>query len=304
MTGAARPVHGRDPEYDRFGPWVLEITADDPPPPLFEPHLGRGRTPLLAVKVPRKLARRDAHPGMDLYDYMVSLYEEELVVLERVEQGVRERRIAYRDVQYMRIGEELLRGGLALGVPGDRYELPYNTVSNELMGRVAGVIRERYLGTDDAPTDLPAAPHADGLSFYFERLLRKERETEAPATLLLAQPDLALGLLETSALRRVLFGLVDKRLLESVHICDGQELRILDRGRPLAYRWQSTYGRHETMIPLANITGATLTPADDITQTLTLGTAAGEIAWLLGRETDGAAAYAEWLSKLARPTRR
>jgi hypothetical protein len=241
---------------------------------------------------------------MDLYDYVVSLYEEELIVLQRVERGVRERRIAYRDVQYLQVREDLLRGRLDLGVPGDRYELPYNTVSHELMGRVAGVVRERYLGPDDAPTDLPASSRGEGLSFYFERLLREERETEVPATLLLAQPELALGALATSTLRRVLFGLVEKRLLESVHICDGRELRILDRGQPVAYRWQSIYGHHETSIPLANIAGATLTPADEITQTLTLGTAAGEVAWLLGRQTDGAAAYAEWLSKLAATGRR
>ena len=42
-------MNQRDPEYDRFGPWVIEIGDEDPPPPLFVPHLTRSEAPLLGL---------------------------------------------------------------------------------------------------------------------------------------------------------------------------------------------------------------------------------------------------------------
>ena len=74
-------------EYDRFGPWAVAISDDDPPPPLFEPLIER-REPMLAIKIPRSVERRNARPGMDLYDYLVCLYEHDLVILARAEDGV------------------------------------------------------------------------------------------------------------------------------------------------------------------------------------------------------------------------
>ena len=94
-------MNQRDPEYDRFGPWVVEISDEDPPPPLFVPHLSRTDTPLLSVKIPRVISRRDARPGMDLYDYLVSLYEEDVVVLERQDHHVEARTIRYADVHHL-----------------------------------------------------------------------------------------------------------------------------------------------------------------------------------------------------------
>ena len=54
----------RDPEYDRFGPWIIEISEADPPPPLFRPYLTREETVLLSIKIPRKIDRRDAPPAL------------------------------------------------------------------------------------------------------------------------------------------------------------------------------------------------------------------------------------------------
>ncbi len=99
----------------------------------------------------------------------------------------------------------------------------------------------------------------------------------------------------------VLFGIVDKRLLESAHLSDGHELRVIDRGRPFAYRWQTTYGRRETLIPLANISEVRWDDADKRSATLTVATAGGENSWAFARDTD-TKAYRSWLS--ARAARR
>ena len=300
-------MNQRDPEYDRFGPWVIEISDEDPPPPLFVPHLTRTEEPLLSIKIPRKISRREAHPGMDLYDYVVSLYEEDMVVLERVEREVQARTIRYRDVKHLSMRDELLRGTVHLGVPDKPYDLPYNTVSGEVMRRLVGLIRERYL-EDAGPAPIEVEPvELHELSFYFERLLRDVQEGETGMRPIAAQADTALGALEESFVRRFLFGLVDKRLLESLHFCDGRELQVVDRGQPYAYRWQSVYGRTETWIPLANIRTSDWDwgpdEAGSAPVTVTIGTAAGDLSWVFTPNNQTVAKYRRFLTAVGEVNR-
>ena len=86
------------------------------------------------------------------------------------------------------------------------------------------------------------------------RMLSEELASDTGTRPVATQSSIAMGVLEESFVRRFLIGIVDKRLLESLHLSDGRELTIIDRGQPYAYRWQSVYGRAETWIPLADIT--------------------------------------------------
>jgi hypothetical protein len=295
----------RNAEYDRFGPWVIEISPDDPVPPLFEPHLARTEAPLLAVKIPRRIARRDAHPGMDLYDYVVSLYEDDLLVLQRDGRGVRAIAIAYRDIGHLRVREDLLQGNLHLGLPDAPVDLPYNTVSSQLMQRLVGLVKERCRIPAWVPTPLSVATPIDELSFWFEGLRQAMREEDPGMQPIAAQADTALGSTGSGLLRRIVFGIVDKRLLESLHQTDGEVLMVMDRGRPYAYRWQTVYGREETWVPLANITRAAWD--DDpraATATLTIGTGDSERQWTFLHGNPTLAPYAAFLEQvLARASR-
>lgn len=293
-------MNQRDPEYDRFGPWVIEISEEDPPPPLFVPHLARTETPLLSLKIPRRISRREAHPGMDLYDYLVSLYDADMVVLQRVEHQVRSRTIRYRDIRSMWLHEELLRGRLHLALADEDCELSYNTVSGDLVGRLVRLIHERYRGTPPGNAVAVEATELSELSFYFERLLRDEQASGSGLRPLAAQPETQLGAFEESLPRRVFFGLVAKRLLESLHLSDGWELKVIDRGQPHAYRWQSVYGRKETWIPLANITSVDWDWGPDDTDsspvTVTIGTEAGRSAWVFTPSNPTLGHYRRFLS--------
>jgi hypothetical protein len=293
-------MNERNAEYDRFGPWAIEISAEDPLPSIFEPHLTRTESPLLAVKIPRKIARRDAHPGMDLYDYVVSLYERDLLILQRVGQDVRARIVDYRDVQHLRVREDLLRGNLHVGLPDASVDLPYNTVSHQLLGRLVDLLQQRCLPPGWDPLRPQTATPIGPLSFYFEGLRLAMHEEHPDLEPLAAQADTALGSTGTGLLRRLVFGIVDKRLLESLHQTDGEVLLVMDRGQPFAYRWQSVYGREVSWIPLANITHADW--HDDprsVTTTLIVGTRGGERRWLFLRDNPTVPAYAGFLSRLA-----
>jgi hypothetical protein len=291
-------VLARDPEYDRFGPWVIEISDDDPVPPLFAGHVSEASDVILSIKVPRKVARRDAAPGMDLYDYVVQLHEQTLAIHERVHSTVRSHTVAYREIQQLRVSEHLLRGELLLDAGGAGYSLPYNTVSNDLMREVARLIRQRYLDPSATRLELPPAPSPAPLSFHFMNLLH-EAQADGRSRALASQETVPLGALERGRLRRWLAKLAGQRLLESIHLCDGLELRIIDRGYTYAHRWQSLYGRRETFIPLANIRGLGWETRDDGSAELTVRTDGGEGSWAFSGDLQHVEEYVAWLERLA-----
>ena len=117
-----------------------------------------------------------------------------------------------------------------------------------------------------------------------------------------------MGALEESFLRRVLFGLVAKRLLESLHLSDGRELRVIDRGQSYAYRWQSVYGRAETWIPLANITAVDWDWGPDETATtpvtVTISTGDGDLSWIFTPNNATLGHYRRFHTAVGEVTRR
>ena len=150
------------------------------------------------------------------------------------------------------------------------------------------------------PNELPDATPIDRLSFYFEGLLGAMRREGSAFRPLAAQPDTPLGSLETNVLRKVVFGVVDKRLLESLHLTDGRELRVMDRGRPYAYRWQTVYGREETFIPLADIAAVTWDEerADGTLTTMSIHTDGGTASWVFTADNASLVTYRARLDRL------
>jgi hypothetical protein len=244
----------RDLEYDRFGPWVIEISENDPPPPIFVPYLTRTETPLLCIKIPRRIDRRDARPGMNLYDYLVTLYPDDLVILQRINEDVREHTFFYRDIQFLRYSEDLLKGTLQMGMRSAAFELRFNTVSNRIMKRLVAKMREWYCGEGRQEVEASGGK-VEGLSYYFDGLLFKGSMQEPQFHLLAAQANTSVGSYEPGRWRRNFYTLTGKTLLESLHLSDGRELKIVTRGQDLKYKWQAIYAKEFNYLPLENISG-------------------------------------------------
>jgi hypothetical protein len=293
-------MDARQREYDRFGPWAFEISAEDPPPPLFLPYLTRSDPALLSIKLPRRIDRQEARPGMDLYDHVICLYEDDMVVLQRVGQGVRSETCRYRDVQYLRVARSLLRGDLHLGLPGRTFDIRYNTVSDDLLLRVVDVIRQRYGGErGEAPLATEPEVAAAGLSFYFNGLLASERQQPTGMRLIAAQPTIPVRSRGMSAARNFLLGVAGKRLLESVHFADGRELKIVSRGRAYAYRWGAVYDVDTCYIPLVNVVSiAWHADAKNAATDLALRTSGGASVHVFSCDNPSLESYGRFLSAL------
>lgn len=147
------------PELDQFGPWVLPVRGPQDVPALYRAEPVDWDGVELALKVPRPIQRRDATPGMDLYDALLLVDREGMTVLRRHQHGPGYDRLAvlHADVLALESSTEMLDGRLTLHARTGRVEVPYN-------GSQAGVVEElldvlrwhcfgvRTGGSRDAPT--------------------------------------------------------------------------------------------------------------------------------------------------------
>lgn len=86
-------------EYDAFGTWIYKITEKHLMPPLFIPYYKEEKDYLMLIKIPRDIERRKANPDMDLYDYVIGMYDNYGYILKRKDKEVEEIRFYYDEVE-------------------------------------------------------------------------------------------------------------------------------------------------------------------------------------------------------------
>ncbi|MDC7225724.1 MAG: hypothetical protein PQJ61_03045 [Spirochaetales bacterium] len=245
----------RNAEYDRFGPWILEITETDPLPPLFIPYATRKDASLLSIKIPRPIDRRSATPGMNLYDYVLNMYKDDFDILRREGEEVVKDNFNYCDIFCIKNSEVLLNGSLSLFTKDDNYTFPYNTVSSDIIYKIIHIVRERYTKAENMPSLNEITPEDGELDFYFSTLASAEKEKETGFKLFSYQSRIKLNQVGKSGLRNLFNLIISKQLMESLHFCNGREVKIIGKGRDFKYIGQTDYGKEDCYIPLEKITG-------------------------------------------------
>jgi len=190
---------------------------------------------------------------MDLYDYVLCMYEKGFDVYKRDGRDVATESIPYEDIVCIRQGENLLAGVITLFRKDSAFEFAYNTVSSDIITKVVGLIRERYTGEMQSFESEGAVPQEKQLDFYFSNLARQERERNPDNILLAFQPRVHFRGLKEGRLRKIMHVLTSKVLLESLHYCDGRELKIITRGQDFKYLEQPVYGVECRYIPVRNL---------------------------------------------------
>lgn len=137
------------PEIDAFGPWILEICKKYPTPPLFLPYITEEiKQAQMLIKIPRNMDRKEAMKYRDLYDYVMGICSKRLIILERVNDQVREYSVFYSEVQGIQITRELLIGKVLLYTEKGVFQIPYNTVSDDIIKRFVKLLREKSFAVD------------------------------------------------------------------------------------------------------------------------------------------------------------
>lgn len=163
----------RSAEFDAFGPWVDRVHDASEIPGLYRDYPVDFAASQLVLKVPRNISRRDALPTMDLYDHLIIVGPETLIVLSRVHTdthsslGYTASTLGYGDVAAVTDTVDLVEGRIdILARTGATITVPYNGSSEQVITRLMDRLSELSLAalrpttavtlpeTDAAPADL------------------------------------------------------------------------------------------------------------------------------------------------------
>lgn len=158
-------------EYDRFGPWIDEVTQLEDVPRLYRNYPIDFGVERLVLKVPRNITRRNATPEMDLYNHLIMLGKGRLTVLNRRrDRPLREQSLAtssgsgrgydafvipFADVVAIRNSLNLLDGRLAVSTSeGTPVKVAYNGAAADAVIKMVGALREAVCVKPPSPVGL------------------------------------------------------------------------------------------------------------------------------------------------------
>lgn len=227
-------------EYNAFGPWILEITDQYPLPPLFIPYYKNDGTYLMRIKIPRDIERRKANQDMDLYDYVIGLYEDHIYILERLEKDVKETVILYAEMEALENFVDILAGKFTIFLNDRKVLIPYNAVSKEIINRMMKIIRDRYTVKSyqrlGSPYDCDSEKNIIKEIRYIN-LLDEMRADKENFDITVIQPSLMLHRMNRGIIQKAMQFLNSERLIGSLHLANQSEILVISRGKPFKTRW-------------------------------------------------------------------
>ena len=220
-------------EYDAFGPWIYKIDEGHEIPKAFLTYVDENDNAKFRLKVPKKIERRDATPDMDLYEYLLSVYDDRIELLQLLDEGVRLQKVEYSKVCSVVVFRELLFGRLSVYLGDDTFTFEYNAVSQDLIMEVVACIRKGYQNGeihDESATAYDPTHLKMGDLFFINEWVRlepKERPIEHCAYQAShALPDTGIA------------GVVKEDLAGTLHIRKAQEWVVLQKPEDYSYEYQ------------------------------------------------------------------
>lgn len=138
-------MNSAEREYHRFGPWLLEIKAEIDLPRQYNDKKTLILSADFIFKVPVNRDRIQMRPGMLLYDYVVSIFADRVVIFNIVNDCLKESVILFKDIQYIIQGGELLRNYIQVVTNEKSYTINYHSVSHEITSKAMSMIRKGIL---------------------------------------------------------------------------------------------------------------------------------------------------------------
>ncbi len=241
-------------EYDAFGPWIYEVSDEHPLPPLFVPFYKEDGNCLMRIKIPRNIERRNARPGMDLYDYVVGVYQDHIYILKRKDKQVEQSSAYFSEINGIEVLYQLLEGTLTIYLTDNKITIPFNVVSNKVIMRVVGIIRSRYSNKIYEDNDHYCFDNEPAVETLFRNLL-SGMKSEEDIRICAVQRSISLELNKGSFIDRLIHFFKGRMLLNTLHLSNSRELIIITRGRAFMEGRISNYDYAITYLPFERLRG-------------------------------------------------
>ena len=253
-------------EYNAFGPWIIEITDQYPLPPLFISYYKDDGIALMRIKIPRDIERRNANQNMDLYDYVIGVYEDRLYILERLQNDVKETKILYDEIECMENYTDMLIGRFTIFLNDSKVIIPYNAVSKEIIYSLMKIVRDRYTSKSYQKLLSPYDQDKEETNIkevLYINLLSEMRANNEKFDVIVIQPSVRLPKIRKGIRPKALDFLFSKKLLSTLHLANNSEILVISRGMPFKKRADDIYSRSYIYIPIEKLQSITLEKDDD-----------------------------------------
>ncbi len=255
----------RTAEFDGFGPWVLQIRGYEDVPPLFRDGTYDPAASVLAMKFPRDIERRVAHPAMNLYDAMVDVRADGVVVHQRVGERAAVQRIPFADFRATRVYSRLLDGRYILFTRTDWLELRYSTASDKEIARLNATITDRMVAAVQGEAavagtavTVPHTPNPAGVDYWFTSLHEAYLAAHPNAQLVAAQRRVRVGGRSIGLWRRLTSVFLPTQLSNALVYREADRVTLLQRASSVSRQRGTDFSLVRTVIPLRAIQRVTM----------------------------------------------
>lgn len=243
-------------EHYAFGPWILEVTDKKFLPPLFVPYYKGSNSFLILIKIPRNIDRRNAVPGMDLYDYVIGMYDDHIYLLERKEKAIEEINFSYDEIEGLENFIDLLLGRLTIFLKDRKIVISYNAVSKNIITELVKIIRSKY-AIKSYENVRSSYNQNEDMDILYLSLLTSMKSSGDIINISAVQSSINVRTVNQSFFQKLLHSIFQKKLLPSLHLSNDKELLVLSRGKTFKYR-DAVYSYALTYIPIEKIQGIEL----------------------------------------------
>ncbi len=248
-------MNQRISEYDAFGPWIYEIDGQHALPAVFAGHLDESVSPLMLVKIPVDAERRSLKPGMLMYDCVIGLYADHLLLLRYSGGSVSETTIAYASIRALAYSIDLLRGEFDIHTKEGRHSVKFNAASEPLMQKLIAIMRNKITNTGrHGILDGLAELNAD-FGFFFRGLADAMKKQDASLRVIGYQGQTDLRYRKRGLVSTLVERMMRPCLAGSLHLLGEKELIIINRGNASDFRRHPIHKYGFTYIPAAAILG-------------------------------------------------
>lgn len=254
-------------EYDAFGPWIYEIDDEHPIPELFAPLIKKDKYCLMMMKIPRQIERRDADPSMQLYDYVVGAYESQIFICIRQDNTAERKRFRYSDLSAISLFSCFLASYVTFYFKtGESFELPFNTISLNIMKRFVRLVRAKLV-PEEPSIDLSKCPQpiqASQISDVLFVNLLNDNDAEEDRKMYPGafQQAVKMRMKGVSLSRKLASIIYPPKLAGGMHLYSDRELIIIERDSEALDRL-GEYGYQYIYLPAHNITDITVKDAEN-----------------------------------------
>lgn len=246
-------------EYQHFGPWLLEIKSKDDIP---QQYLNKQKLILestYSFKVPINKDRRKVRQGTLLYNQVIALYPDKIVILSIKNNKIKTKEMLTNDIKYFIHGGELLINYIYCFSNNDVIKIKYNSASLNVSQSVVNIIRNSII-SDSAEIRVSDNNDQSLYDLQLYKYFCTKEINDKPLKIIGYQANHKLEKIDPKKLEFLVHKFMKTQVQDSLILSNGLELIIVDRGKDFLTFRDTNYAYRHTFIKLDKIKSVSLVP--------------------------------------------